>query len=289
MTTNSSDKILQDIKAFYNRFPFPGYEVDEYYTINGLTERASPYVRAIDAQIPEQVRILDIGCGTGQFTALLSIKQRQVTGIDLSANSIKKAVELKERLHLPNVTFLERNLFELDLPTNAYDFVFCNGVLHHTSDPYRGFQVMVAHARPGGYVIVGLYNLYGRLLLKLRGMLFRMLGAGLQNKIIQLDYFLRQRNLSESQKLSWFQDQYHNPHETVHTVGEVLDWFKQNNVDFVSGIPDPRLYGKATDNYFHPPERVPSKLEAWLAQLAWIVTTHHEGGYYLMIGRKRES
>lgn len=290
MTIAEDERVLEDIKDFYNRFPFPGYEVDEYYTIGGLYERASPYVRAIDEEMPLGARILDIGCGTGQFAALLSARGRDVIGVDLSPNSIKKANRLKERLGLTCVTFLERDLFELDLPREAYDFVFCNGVLHHTADPYRGFQVMVSHAKPGGYVIVGLYNTYGRLPLKVRGVLFRLVNARLDSMLTRLDYFLRSRGLSDTQKRVWFEDQYHNPHETVHTVGKVLDWFGKSEVDFVSGIPNPRLYG--TENaggYFGPPSRSPSQLEAFLAQLGWIVTTQREGGYFLTIGRKRGS
>src|SRR5574341_1041640 len=283
----NAERVLTDIREFYNRFPFPGYEVDEYYTVGGLVERASRYVRAIDEQIPTGAKILDIGCGTGQFACLLALRGRDVTGVDLSANSIRKATELKERLNIERVVFLERNLFQLDLPHGEYDYVFCNGVLHHTADPFGGFRVMVDHAKPGGYVIVGLYNTYGRFLLGVRQVLFRLFRIQRGRSIAALGFFLRRRDLSETQKRVWFEDQYHNPHETVHSVSEVLGWFDSTGVTFVSSVPNPRLYGISSDSYFGQPGRRPSPLEAVMVQLGWVFSTEKEGGYFLMIGRKQ--
>lgn len=285
------NRILRDIREFYNQFPFPGYGPEEYYSINGLYERASSYVRAIDDEIPNRARVLDMGCGTGQFAALLSVRGREVIGIDLSSNSVRKANELKQRLELEHVTFLERNIFDLDLPVESFDYVFCNGVLHHTHDPAGGFQIVARHAKPGGYVVVGLYNTYGRLMLNIRKLMFRLSKATIDSVVARLDFFLRKKELSEIQRRIWFEDQYHNPHETTHTVTEVLRWFERNNLDFVAGIPNPQLYGKGATShgYFGQPVRPPSQLEAQLAQLGWIFSTEHEGGYFLMIGRKRDT
>ena len=37
-----------------------------------------------------------------------------------------------------------------------------SGVLHHTKDARRAFASIVRKAKPGGIVIVGLYNTFGR-------------------------------------------------------------------------------------------------------------------------------
>ena len=31
---------------------------------------------------------------------------------------------------------------------------------------------------------------------------------------------------------SWFKDQYEHPHESKHTIGEVINWLELNNFDF---------------------------------------------------------
>ena len=45
-----------------------------------------------------------------------------------------------------------------DVPgTIQFDVVLCNGVLHHTSDPYGGYRGIARLVKPGGLIVVGLY------------------------------------------------------------------------------------------------------------------------------------
>ena len=59
-------------------------------------------------------------------------------------------------------------------------------------------------------------------------------------------YFLKNGNIAIqcydwSKKLekrfAWLKDQYKNPHETSHTLKEVLSWFDKNNIEYISSIP----------------------------------------------------
>src|SRR5919202_1325277 len=69
--------------------------------------------------------------------------------------------DVRERAS-PYVKLLEDNVLELSLPSDSYDYVFCNGVLHHTGEAKRGFSHVARIVKPGGYLTVGLYNAYGR-------------------------------------------------------------------------------------------------------------------------------
>jgi hypothetical protein len=155
--------------------------------------------------------------------------------------------------------------------------------LHHTADPWGGFQSILRLVRPGGHVIIGLYNKYGRLMMDLRRSIFRLTGG--RGK--WLDAYLRSRKMSAEKRRAWFSDQYRHPHESKHTIGEVLGWFDRCGLDFVRGVPSvtTACSGLARGNLFEPTERG-TAVDHFLVQTREIVTGSREGGFFIMIGRK---
>jgi SAM-dependent methyltransferase len=84
-------------------------------------------VKWIKAKIPENGRILDLGCGPGLYTTSLARKGYSVTGIDISQNSIsyarKRAVEEGLR-----IDFFCKDYLQEDIGT-GYDvviFIYCD-------------------------------------------------------------------------------------------------------------------------------------------------------------------
>ncbi len=59
-------------------------------------------------------------------------------------------------------TFAQMNLFRPALEEAFFDVVISNGVLHHTADAARPSGAIARWFKPGGYVVVGLYNTYSR-------------------------------------------------------------------------------------------------------------------------------
>ncbi len=280
------DTIARKVRSFYETYSFPGYEeCDSVYTLREKA-RKGMYAQLLDQQIPFRVSVLDVGCGTGQLAAFLSLAQRRVVGIDLSFESLRKATAFKLDHQLKRVSFVHADIFELPLSDEAFDFVLCSGVLHHTRDAEAGFQVLCRLVKPGGYIIVGLYNRYGRLLLDLRRMIFRVAG----DRLRWLDYSWRRRFSDEGKREIWFMDQYRNPHETKHSVDEVLKWFHRNQIDFVNAIPKIALTEdfSGSERLFDPHD-VGTRVEHLVRQLSWIFTQGREGGFFLMIGRKKSS
>lgn len=68
-------------------------------------------LRAFAAMVPQNERVVDIGCGTGAATAILRDNGAEVSGIDLSPNMIAEA----RRLH-PDIDFAVGSMTDLDLP-----------------------------------------------------------------------------------------------------------------------------------------------------------------------------
>ena len=63
---------------------------------------------------------------------------------------------------------METDLRAPGLRRGAFDVVYSSGVLHHTPDPRASFAAVARLVRPGGMVVLGLYNAYARLPHRLR-------------------------------------------------------------------------------------------------------------------------
>ena len=51
------------------------------------------------------------------------------------------------------------------------------------------------------------------------------------------DPTLRSLKENKEEKLAWIRDQYMHPIERLHTLDEVLKWFKENDINFINSIP----------------------------------------------------
>jgi SAM-dependent methyltransferase len=243
------------------------------------------FARLLDDQIPHGALVLEAGCGTGQLSNFLGMRWgRDVFGTDICLNSLKLAQGFRAKNGIQNAAFLQMNLFRPVFRPASFDLVICNGVLHHTSDPSTGFRSIARLVKPGGFVVVGLYNAYGRIPTDVRRGLFQLAGE----RLWSLDARLRDRSLSDTRRRTWFMDQYRHPHESKHTFGEVLRWFEEAGFEFLKSIPKPRLLDSfsAKERLFEAGPRG-TPLDHLLVQLGMLVGGGKEGGFFIMIGRKK--
>lgn len=283
---NPSD-VTAKVKEFYEETPFPNY--DDHDSVRSLIDkaRAGMYASALDRSIPYDSTVLEVGCGTGQLTNYLGIGFRRVIGADMCLNSLRLGDRFRREHGLKRVRFVQMNLFRPCFNHGTFDVVLCNGVLHHTADPYGGFQSLVPLVKPGGHIIIGLYNTYGRLATDLRRQIFR----ATRNRFRWIDPILRGkglsgRDVSRDKRRAWYADQYCHPHESKHTFGEVLRWFDQNGLEFVRGVPS--LSGKrqtASNVDLFEPEPRGAAIDHFLSQTREIFAGSREGGFFIMIGR----
>ncbi len=277
--------VTEVVKQFYEEHPFPNYDDTDSLSSLIRKSRRGIYAKLLAEQIAYNSRVLEIGCGTGQLANYLAIGCRTVVGTDLCLNSLRLAENFRRSQGLTRVRFCQMNLFRPAFRDAQFDVVLCNGVLHHTSDPFGGFRSIARLVRPGGHVIIGLYNRYGRLLLDSRRLLFRLTGG----RFKWIDPYIRKTRMSAGKQDAWFHDQYLHPHESKHTMGEVLRWFDETGFEFVNGVPKPRVWDRFDSNerLFEPAARG-TALDRGLAQAKMIATGNQEGGFYIMIARRRD-
>jgi len=268
------------VRRFYEYTPFPGYSPrDSLASLYARAER-SKFARLLDEAIPGDARILEIGCGTGQMTLYLTRANRLVIGADLTRAPLLLGQAAARRFGLARVQFVETDLHRPGLRAGAFDLVYASGVLHHTPNPRASFARIAELARPGGIIIVGLYNALARIPLRLRRFVARLSGY----RWVPFDPVLRERDGEPARREAWLRDQYQHPEEHRHTLREVQSWFNENGVEYVGAYPS-ALLGEAPDNLLTPAGDtwIP---EAWLAQLGWMRSLGHEGGLFVTIGRQ---
>lgn len=273
-----------DVQSFYEAHPFPDYaELDSPRVLRARAAR-SQFARLLDEQLPLEGAVLDAGCGTGQLTNFLALSRRTVVGLDFCLASLRLAAGFAGHYAIADAHFVQGDLLHPPLRTGAFASVVSLGALHHTADPGRAFTALTDVLAPGGHLVLGLYNRYGRAATKLRGLLIRTLGA---RRLARLDPILRRDRVSGRRRLSWLEDQYFNPLERTHTVDEVLGWFATAGLAYVNAVPK-IVFGEE----FQPDEPLfergvaGSRLDHLLCQAGWAFTRGVEGGLFVLIGRK---
>ena len=277
------DARTEVVRRFYERAPFPNYPPRD--DLNWLRARAerSEFARLIDRAIPCDARIVEIGCGTGQMSLYLARADRVVIAADLTRASLSLGAAAARRFHLERVLFIETDLHRPGLREGSFDVVYTSGVLHHTPDPRAAFARIARLARPGGMIVLGLYNAFARIPMRLRRLVARLSGY----RFIPFDPVLRDRDNEPERRNAWLQDQYRHPEEHRHTLAEVQGWFAENGIDYVRAYPSAmlsqepeELFANAADNWH---------FEGWLAQFGWIGALGQEGGLFVTVGQRRIS
>ena len=279
----SRKDVTEQIKMFYEENPFPNY--DDFDNTGSLIEksRKGVFANLLDDQIPFGARVIECGCGTGQLTNFLSIANRTVIGTDICLNSLKMAQEFKNKNDLKRAHFYQMNLFRPCFKPQSFDMVISNGVLHHTSDPFLAFKSVSALVRPKGYILVGLYHKYGRLITDFRRLIFK----ATKDKLKFLDGRTVNEDISVSKRNAWFMDQYKNPHESKHTVGEVLYWLDKTGFKFIHSIPKTVPFEpiKESEQLFNP-DRIGNWFERALVNIGMMFKGGKEGGFFIIIAQK---
>ena len=118
---------------------------DKYF--NDLTD--IPYIDKFLKNIPSKGRILDIGCGPGQFSQYIAKKGFHVIGLDYSREMIEIA-----RAKVPEVEFKYMDMRNLEFEENSFDGILAAYSLIHISsenilDTLKEFNKVL---KPSGYI-----------------------------------------------------------------------------------------------------------------------------------------
>ena len=102
--------------------------------------------------------LLDVGCGTGHWSAFFAEMGYEVTGVDVSHAMIEAA-----RSAVFNVSFRVADAHELPFGDGAFDIVAAMATVEFLCDPETAVGEMARCTKAGGHVLIGTLNRLARL------------------------------------------------------------------------------------------------------------------------------
>jgi SAM-dependent methyltransferase len=138
------DSLLAEQVAYYRA------RADEYDETGVVAEQEERRLRAALESFQPRGRVLELACGTGEWTGQLAASARSVTAVDASPEVL--AIN-RRKVGNSRVRYVEADLFTWR-PVERYDAVFFAFWLSHVPpDRFDGFWALVAEClAPGGQV-----------------------------------------------------------------------------------------------------------------------------------------
>lgn len=223
---NTYSKLRENTSKLYQ-------DIHINYPISDLKKYADQFTSFL--QLPSGYFVnkvcLDAGCGgtSRGIYSLLYNGSKFVYGIDFS----KELLDITKN-HLNKFAgkfkLIKRDILEInniDDKTQLFDFIFCEGVLHHTSNPKKGFSNLVALLKPGGKIYVGVYGKGFGIWPIIITPLLRLLGRIIPYK--QTKHFVNYTKIGQSIYCSLLDDMYV-PIRKSYKPREIINWYQKNNL-----------------------------------------------------------
>ncbi len=158
-------------------------------------ENDTPWHRLVRSHLPVESlkgrRILEIGCGRGDFSCWLSLQlngSANLVAADFSCTAISKAREYARSLNLA-IDWQVMDIEQIAYPDASFDVIFSCETVEHVPDPRLALRELARVLKPGGTLFlttpnymnaIGLYRGY----MRLKGTPFTETGQPINNFVM---------------------------------------------------------------------------------------------------------
>jgi tetratricopeptide (TPR) repeat protein/SAM-dependent methyltransferase len=162
--TSITSGISQDVREQYEQNPYPRWvklpKCDHARRFNDQLARMLPFASFVPMPDDSAPEVLIAGCGTGSHPIFVAQRYdgAKVTAIDLSLSSLSYAKRKTRELGIANLEYAQADILKLGDITRTFDVIESVGVLHHLSEPFIGWRILLSRLRPGGFMRLGFYS-----------------------------------------------------------------------------------------------------------------------------------
>lgn len=110
-------------------------------------------LKRVQANIVPGTRLLNAGCGTGEYNYYLKDAFRTSHGIDINEEDIEVARSLNQD---PDIHYDTGDITDLDFPDGFFDSIICIDVLEHVERPEDVLRELSRVLKPGGQLIASI-------------------------------------------------------------------------------------------------------------------------------------
>jgi len=121
-----------------------------FVEIMRIGELISKYIKEFSEQLPENISVIDIGCGKGDYSILLKTRERTLYGLDI-CNQLKREYFGRIKLVIGDATYIS-------FPDAIFDVVVSCDVIEHIKDDNRFLSEFFRILKPGGWFLLGTPN-----------------------------------------------------------------------------------------------------------------------------------
>jgi 2-polyprenyl-3-methyl-5-hydroxy-6-metoxy-1,4-benzoquinol methylase len=162
--TPIEDQVSRLVQEQYEQNPYPRWM--KTVETRGRHKQIDQYLRAMFPLAPfnrlgkNKLDILIAGAGTGRqaIEVARQFSHSRVLAIDLSRRALAYAKRKSDELGVNNIEYGQANILEIDALKRRFDVIYAAGVLHHLTDPFAGWSLLLAILAPQGVMNIGFYS-----------------------------------------------------------------------------------------------------------------------------------
>ncbi len=138
-------------------------------------EETDKQIKQALSQLGALGKVLELGCGNGNYTKVLSSNSQSILATDISASMVE--VAKRQLADFANITVQTADCYATGLPAKHYDTVFMANVIHIIKYPDKALQEAQRVLKKDGKLIIVSFTMDGMRFIDKIKMIYRFLRA----------------------------------------------------------------------------------------------------------------